>query len=143
MRRPWWTGSPGRAFSPFEKTGHQPPPQARAAPSIGRLVRQLGRATVLAWLHSLCLQAQPDFTPVESSLVIGGLESLMSSQQPAAQSTSFELNDVQNALFELHSGLMSLKASLQELAQLHDQELAACQAQLETDKLLNRLRRAA
>lgn len=67
----------------------------------------------------------------------------MSSQQPAAQSPSLELNDVQNALFELHSGLMSLKASLQELAQLHDQELAACEAQLETDKLLNRLRRAA
>lgn len=96
-----------------------------------------------AWLLSLCLLAQPDFTVLKSSRVTGGVESPMSSQSPAAQPSSFELHDVQNALFELHSGLMSLKASLQELAQLHDQELAACQAQIETDKLLTRLRRAA
>jgi hypothetical protein len=67
----------------------------------------------------------------------------MSSHQPAQHTQPNELNDVQDALFELHSGLMNLKASLEELARLHDGELAACEARIETDQLLNRLRRAA
>jgi hypothetical protein len=43
----------------------------------------------------------------------------MSSQYPAAAPQPSSQNDMQSALFELHSGLMSLKASLLELAQLH------------------------
>jgi hypothetical protein len=79
----------------------------------------------------------------------------MSSQYPAAapqpssqntvQSASqgMQQNDMQNALFELHSGLMSLKASLLELAQLHEEEVAAAAARVEANKLMARLRKAA
>lgn len=71
----------------------------------------------------------------------------MSSQYPAAapqpSSHSTSQSDMQSALFELHSGLMSLKASLLELAQLHEEEVAAAQARAETSKLMARLRKAA
>ena len=47
---------------------------------------------------------------------------------------------VQSALLELHEGLMSLKASLLELAQSHEDEIAFQNARSEADALMRRLR---
>ena len=61
--------------------------------------------------------------------------------QPSSQPTGKnDLMDVQSALFELHEGLMSLKASLLELAQSHEDEVAMYSARVEADALLRRLR---
>ena len=59
---------------------------------------------------------------------------------PGTPSQPKQMVDVQSALFELHDGLMSLKASLLELARHHEEEAARHIAQQETDALLARLR---
>jgi hypothetical protein len=61
--------------------------------------------------------------------------------QPSSPSTGKnDLMDVQSALLELHEGLMSLKASLLELAQSHEDEMSLHTARVESDALMRRLR---
>jgi hypothetical protein len=61
--------------------------------------------------------------------------------QPSSQPTGKnDLMDVQSALLDLHEGLMSLKASLLELAQSHEDEIAFQNARSEADALMRRLR---
>ena len=61
--------------------------------------------------------------------------------QPSSQPTGKnDLTDVQSALFELHEGLMSLKASLLELAQSHEDDIAMHTARVESEALMRRLR---
>ncbi len=59
------------------------------------------------------------------------------SNQPKGKN---DLSDVQSALHELHDGLMSLKASLLELAQFHEDEMTLRHARVEADALMYRLR---
>jgi hypothetical protein len=62
-------------------------------------------------------------------------------QQPSSPPTGKnDLMDVQSALLELHEGLMSLKASLLELAQSHEDEMSLHAARVESDALMRRLR---
>ena len=63
-----------------------------------------------------------------------------SSSIPAAQDG---MNDMQAALAELHAGLLSLKASLIDLARFQQEEQAQRVAQEEAQRVIERLRRAA
>lgn len=66
--------------------------------------------------------------------------------QHSSHSTSAQpqgLDDMQAALAELHAGLLSLKASLIDLARFQQEEQAQRLAQEETHRLLDRVRRLA
>lgn len=65
------------------------------------------------------------------------------SKQPTPSDDANSLSDVQSALFELHEGLMSLKASLLELARTHEEEIAMHNARAEACALIDRIRRHA
>ncbi len=65
------------------------------------------------------------------------------SAHPNPPQGKHDIADVQSALYELHEGLMSLKASLMELARTQDEEVAMRQAHVETVALLDRIRRQA
>lgn len=68
-----------------------------------------------------------------------GSEPIMSSH-PNAPQGKHDISEVQSALFDLHEGLMSLKASLLELARTHEEEIAMQHARVETEALMARLR---
>lgn len=65
------------------------------------------------------------------------------SAHPNPPQGKHDIADVQSALYELHEGLMSLKASLMELARTQDEEVAMREAHAETAALLDRIRRRA
>lgn len=52
-------------------------------------------------------------------------------------------SDLQQALLQLREGLMTLKASLLELAEHHEEELGMQRARPEADAFIERLRRNA
>jgi len=65
------------------------------------------------------------------------------SSMPTPPDSPQNLSDVQSALLELHEGLMSLKASLLELARSHEEEVAMHQARAQACALIDRIRRQA
>jgi len=65
------------------------------------------------------------------------------SQSSSIPATQDGMNDMQAALAELHAGLLSLKASLIDLARFQQEEQAQRVAQEEAQRVIERLRRAA